>query len=81
MKHVTRSSPCKDIKLFAGLVASVHEIADDSFFLSQLFLNFSTFFLSSFLSLFFKLYQEHTRREYDQQLNTDSYGLKLNKTH
>jgi hypothetical protein len=79
MKHVTRSSPSKDIKLTTELVANIHETTDDSFFLSQFFFNFSTFFLSSF-SLFFYLYQEHTKREYDQQLNTDSYGLKHNKT-
>jgi cbb3-type cytochrome oxidase subunit 3 len=79
MKHVTRSSPSKDIKLTTELVANIHETTDDSFFLSQFFL---TFLLSFFLlfSLFFYLYQEHTKREYDQQLNTDSYGLKHNKT-
>jgi hypothetical protein len=68
-------------KLIAELVANVHETTDDSFFLSQLFLNFSAVFLSSSFHSFFELYQEHTKREYDQQLNTDSYGLKLNRTH
>jgi hypothetical protein len=40
MKDVTRSSPCKDIKSTAELVASIHETTDDSFFISELFLTF-----------------------------------------
>jgi hypothetical protein len=36
MKDVTRSSPCKDIKLIVELVASANETSDDSFFISQL---------------------------------------------
>jgi hypothetical protein len=61
MKHVTRSSPCKDIKLTTELVASIHETMDDSFFLSQFFLNFSTFFVSSFLSPFLIISRTHEK--------------------
>jgi hypothetical protein len=47
--------------------------------LATIFLSLFYFFLTFFLLLFLTT-QEHVKG-YDQQLNKDSYGLKLNQTH
>jgi hypothetical protein len=48
--------------------------------LATIFLSLFYFVFGTFFPLLFLTTQEHVKG-YDQQLNKDSYGLKLNQTH
>jgi hypothetical protein len=68
MKDAPRSTTCKDNQLIAQLERKGCNTSSHATIFLSFFLNFLS---SSFL---------RTRERIDQQLNKESYGLKLNQT-